>query len=360
MTSGPPLVSVIVPAYNAAHFIDATLESVLAQTYSHLEVLVVDDGSSDETSRIAEDWSRRDDRVRCWRQKNAGVGAARNFAISQALGLFLAPIDADDVWHPEKIALQIAEMERGGDSLGFVYCWSEAVDFQGKMTHRYPICTATGSVLQRHVFRNFLHNASVPLFRASALRAVGGYATRAEQGGGQGCEDWDLTLRIAERFQVGVVAQYLVGYREVPSGMSSGGTGMARSFAYLQSGLKKRNPALSPNLLRWADGFFHLYLARKCHRSGRYREALQYLQLALRADPVVAVTPHFWRVILGCCFRICWPPAPAGPDPELPEVSMEEPQALGGSVNLSLLVWYVFACIENNRWTRLTLNELPQ
>ncbi|HEY9716552.1 MAG TPA: glycosyltransferase family 2 protein, partial [Trichormus sp.] len=85
-----PLVSVIIPAYCAAEFLARTLDSVIGQTYRNIEVFVVDDGSTDETFQIAEDYSRRDPRVKVLRQNNAGAAAARNLAISHAAGEFIA------------------------------------------------------------------------------------------------------------------------------------------------------------------------------------------------------------------------------------------------------------------------------
>ena len=96
-----PLVSVIVPAYNAGPFLAATLESVLDQTHRAFEVLVVDDGSTDETATIAAAYAVRDSRIRPLTQANAGVAAARNRGIAEARGEFIAPIDADDIWFPE-------------------------------------------------------------------------------------------------------------------------------------------------------------------------------------------------------------------------------------------------------------------
>lgn len=348
---GLPLVSIIVPAYNAQRYLAATLDSVLAQTYPHFEVLVVDDGSSDATPVIAESYAQRDVRVRWWRQENAGVGAARNAAIAQAAGRYIAPIDADDLWHPEKIAAQVAEMERGSSNIGFVYCWSRVIGLEGQFLHFYPPCSAAGEVLLRHAFRNFLHNASVPLFRSSALAAVGGYATRAGQDGAQGCEDWDLTLRIAEKYQVAVAAQYLVDYREVPSGMSFGGKGMARSFAYLQAGLQRRNPDLPMCVHRWAEGFFHLYLARKSHQAQSPRDALDCLQRAFLTDPAVAFTPQFYRVLFGSGFRLFFPRPPAA----VSRQKRTDPSA--PAVTLQTWLWSLFSRIEQQRWSQLTAQE---
>src|SRR5262249_55319060 len=104
--SEAPLISVVIPAYNAARTILATLDSVLRQTISDLEVIVVDDGSTDATGQTAQ--SVGDRRVRVLRQKNAGHAAARNTAIADARGRYVAVVDADDLWLPRKLERQLA------------------------------------------------------------------------------------------------------------------------------------------------------------------------------------------------------------------------------------------------------------
>ena len=99
MTAPNPLVSVIVPAFNAAATLEETLGAVAAQTYRPIELLVVDDGSSDATGKIAEAFCRQHDFAQVIVQANAGVAAARNRAIAVAKGDYIAPLDADDIWH---------------------------------------------------------------------------------------------------------------------------------------------------------------------------------------------------------------------------------------------------------------------
>ncbi|MCS6813258.1 MAG: glycosyltransferase [Cyanobacteria bacterium] len=98
-----PLVSVVIPAYNAEKCLAETLTSVLAQTYEHLEVLVVNDGSTDGTADLASQIMLRDRRLKVITQSNAGAAAARNTGIRHAQGEYIAPIDADDLWHPQAI-----------------------------------------------------------------------------------------------------------------------------------------------------------------------------------------------------------------------------------------------------------------
>ena len=128
MTVEETLVSVIIPVRNGERLVKRTLVSALAQTYDPIEVVVVDDGSTDRTATLVEAVAARDSRVRLFRTHKAGVAAARNLAISQARGKLIAPLDADDLWHPEKIARQVGLMQSSSPKVGLVYCWSIKID----------------------------------------------------------------------------------------------------------------------------------------------------------------------------------------------------------------------------------------
>ncbi|MDF2765542.1 MAG: glycosyltransferase family 2 protein, partial [Rhodospirillales bacterium] len=127
-----PLVSVVIPAFNAERFLARTLDSVSRQTYSALEIIVVDDGSLDGTAGIVRQQAALDPRVRLIRQENAGVAAARNRGIAESDGCFVAPLDADDLWHPQKIELQLRRFEER-PSAGLVYCWSIGIDEEDRV-----------------------------------------------------------------------------------------------------------------------------------------------------------------------------------------------------------------------------------
>ncbi len=286
MTTREPIVSVVVPAYNAAAFIGEALVSVLRQTLGSLEVLVIDDGSEDETRAIVERLAREDARVRLVHQENAGVGAARNTGIRLARGVYIAPLDADDVWAPDKLQKQVARMEECGDGTGMVYCWSDLVDDTGRRVGASRPYRVEGQVARALIVRNIVGNASVPLFRAKSLSDVGGYLTRDQQGGAQGCEDWDLSLRVAERHEVRVVAEPLVAYREVASSLSFRAEAMRRSYAIMRDRLRTRNPDLRPSLLRWSAGRFHQYLASMTFKQGDYASTVRHTLRAVVADPV--------------------------------------------------------------------------
>ena len=170
-TGGPgagrtsPLVSVVVAAFNAADFIEETCRSVIQQTYSAWELIVVDDGSTDGTGDIVQSLVRSDPRLRLIRQRNGGVAAARNAGIAAASGGFLCVLDADDLWDPTKIERQLRRLQEAGPGAGFAYCWWAWVDVNGLVLDRSPRWRVEGAVLEKLVEINFTGNTSVPLFR---------------------------------------------------------------------------------------------------------------------------------------------------------------------------------------------------
>ena len=280
------LVSVIIPAFDAAKHIRQTLNSVLAQTYQALEVIVVDDGSTDATGAIVEEFVKKDARVKLVRQCNAGVGAARNTAIRMARGEYVAPLDADDFWFPKKLEKQVARMEQSGEETGVVYCWSRQVDEDGD----FVVAGSLNSSLEgrlRHalVLANILENASVPLFRAAALTRVGLYLTRIEQGGAQGCEDWDLYIRIAETLSIRVVPEILVAYRQTSSSMKVNAESMETSYAVVVQRVRQRNRDLPTASFRWSSGYFYVYLLEICDLWGHYSWSFRYWIKAVCANP---------------------------------------------------------------------------
>lgn len=297
------LVSVIIPAFNAAAYIRQTLNSVLAQTYQEIEVIVVDDGSSDATAVIVEEFSTRDDRFHLVRQSNAGVGAARNTAIRKARGRYIAPLDADDLWFPQKLEKQVACLEQGGREIALVYCWSTSTEEPGGLAFDCSH-TVEGRLLRALILRNIVGNGSVPLFRAAALEKVGPYLTRAEQGGAQGCEDWDLYLRIAEHFGIRVVPEYLMAYRQADSSMSINFDPMAISFAVVMSRARQRNGDLPCSAFRWSAGNFYRYLAQNAYHRGYYERSLHYLKQAVFADPTLLLTTNIYRTFIGSLLNI--------------------------------------------------------
>jgi glycosyltransferase involved in cell wall biosynthesis len=270
------LVTVVVPAYNAAATIGETLLSVCAQTHESLEIIVVDDGSTDATAQIVERHTRADSRITLIRQPmNTGVAAARNTAIAAGKGELIAPVDADDVWHPLKIEKQVAAMRGGGRKVGLVYTWSALLDGQSRVTALAGQYFHEGNVLTSLCEFNMVGNGSSPLMRAEAVRQVGGYDASLVGLKAQGCEDWALYLAIAERFEFAVVPEYLTGYRQLPTSMSSDIAQMWRSFSLVEEKARARRPDLGRHLREGlANMCYTSYRRAKAARSDREARAL--------------------------------------------------------------------------------------
>jgi len=296
--SASPIVSVIIAAFNARRWIGLSVASAQSQTLREIEIIVVDDGSTDDTSEVVVDMAKNDSRIRLIRQANAGVGAARNTAIRFARGRYIAPLDADDVWGARKLERQVQRMEERGERTALVYCWHQWIDENGAQLGYKSNSIIEGDARAAIILRNFIGNASVPLFRASAIDRRGAYLSRDEQDGGQGCEDWDLSIRIAERWEVGLVDEVLVGYRQSNACMSSQVPSMARSYQVVMDQARSRNLDLPITLFRWAEGHFQSYLVSKSYDGCDYRSCINAAISAILSDPLLILNQRLHELTL--------------------------------------------------------------
>jgi glycosyltransferase involved in cell wall biosynthesis len=285
-----PLVSVIIPAFNAESCIAKTLHSILKQTYPCLEVLVVDDGSTDRTAEIIREFMQMDSRIVLLEQGNAGVAAARNLGIDYARGEFIAPIDADDLWASDAIAKLVAHFQSGSPDVGVVYAWAVDIDEQDQLTGDFHAATVSGDVFNTLICHNFLGNASSTLIRKTCLDRIGGYDTQLRMKNAQGCEDWDLYLRLANHYKFSVVPQFLVGYRKAIGSMSGDFSQMARSQRMILQKVKDTVPGIPEFLYRLSFSSFYLYLAYQCHYKGNNRTTLYWLWQAFKADRIATIS----------------------------------------------------------------------
>jgi len=300
-----PLISVVIPAFNAERFLGHTLASVLAQTYPSLEVLVVNDGSTDGTAALVKSFIAQDSRVHLVYQPNSGVAAARNLGIRMACGEFIAPLDADDLWHPQALENLMEALRRAGDDTALAYAWSVDID-----EWECPLGGVHGAMIQGKVLKtllchNFIGNASATLLRRRCLDKVGDYDTSLRSHNAQGCEDWDLYLRLATQFSFTVAPQILVGYRKLPNSMSGDFSQMARSHALMLDRIKAQFPDLSPSLFHLSCSSFYLYFAHQCHAYGDPNKTLYWLRQAFQADPFTPlIRPGFYKLGLVSLVRI--------------------------------------------------------
>jgi glycosyltransferase involved in cell wall biosynthesis len=292
-----PLVSVVVPVHDGERFIGATLDSALGQTYRSLEVVVVDDGSSDRTRAIVEARAAADPRVRLVTQANRGVAAARNRGIAEARGELIAPLDADDLWDPAKIERQVRRMIEAGDDTGLVYCWWVWIDDAGAILDRSPHWRIEGHSADALLQVNYTGSASVPLFRRRCLEEAGGYDVTLRARAGDSCEDWDVALKIAERSRVAVVPSLLVGYRRRRDSMSTQTDRMWRAHTLVMNGVRQRRPELKAALVRRSQAQFALYLAGVSFWSGEYGRAVRWTLRAVPSSVTLRVLPYVIRLL---------------------------------------------------------------
>lgn len=271
--TGNDLVSIIVPAYNAAATLDETLRSIRSQTHREIEILVVDDGSEDATGEIAQRHAEQDPRLRLISQENAGVAAARNRGIAESRGEIIAPVDADDLWAPDKIERQLRALRRGGERVGLVYTWYAHIDADGNVRGMVrPM--ESGDVLELICLGNFVGNGSSALMRKSAVLEAGGYDPSLRARKAQGCEDFLLYFRIAEKHHFALVADSLTGYRQLPDNMSSDHCQMHRSWAIVAQEMHERHPELSREIT--AGGIrFTCWLLERALYTRRWRHVLR-------------------------------------------------------------------------------------
>lgn len=247
--SSDQLVSIVIPAYNAEATIDDTLRSVRAQTHGALEIIVVDDGSTDTTLFLAKRHAADDPRVEVIHQPNAGVAAARNTGLQQARSDLLAFIDADDLWAPTKIERQLQALQ--GTALprvGVVYTWTARIDSRGIVLGFNGGQLHEADVLSTILRGNFIGCGSNALFLRNALIDAEGFDTGLRTAGYEGCEDWLACSRIAETYNFVGVPEFLVGYRESTDSMSSNSQRMLGSHILSCRQTIARRPDLSRDI----------------------------------------------------------------------------------------------------------------
>ena len=200
-------VSVIIPVYNGAQFLRDALRSVLRQTHPASEILVMDDGSTDDSREVAREFAQ----VTLVEQANAGVAAARNRAVGMATSPLVAFLDQDDLWEPTKLERQVAELRRQPEA-GICVCAS-------KILHQVEDATASETIeglslpeadqVGKQIYGGLRFQPSAVMMRREAFLAVGGFDSAA-----QPCEDWDLWLRLEQAgISFAVVREPLLIYR---------------------------------------------------------------------------------------------------------------------------------------------------
>lgn len=256
-----------------------TLASVQAQILPDFEIIVVDDGSDDATPALVESAAVRDARIRLVRQDHAGVSLSRNRALALARGRFVAPLDADDLWHPEKLARQVAALDAAPGNVALVYSWFRRIDEGDHVYPGSPSPVVEGAVFHRHLDRNFISCGSTILVRAEAARAFPYDAAFTR------CEDYLFQLRLARHFAFACVPAYLTGYRRRAGSLSTHVRGMIDGHLAMYEAMALESPATAQPAIARRRAQLRVELARHHVRRGQWRAAVAAMGAGLRDDP---------------------------------------------------------------------------
>jgi glycosyltransferase involved in cell wall biosynthesis len=284
-------VSVIIPAFNSMKYLPDTLESVLQQTFTDFEVLIINDGSSDNIVQWAS--GLVDSRVKLISQENQGLSGARNTGIAHAQADYIAFVDADDLWEATKLEKQVCCLD-DHPKVGLVHTWMALVDERGKPTGRVLESYLEGDVWEKIVQWNRIACPSV-MVRRCCFDTMGGFDRSLRS-----IEDWDMWIRIATIYPFAVIKEPLAYYRQVPNSMSKNCQVMEQAFHQV---IEKTFQSVATELLYLKNrsySYANLCLAWKALQTLNrdYKLAIHYRDLAISYNPQLRYSREYIRLSL--------------------------------------------------------------
>ena len=288
------MISVVIPVYNGEKTIRETIESVLKQSLSDFELIVINDGSTDSTLDIVS--SIKDSRIKIFSYPNAGLATSQNRGIANASGEFISFIDADDLWTPDKLELQLKALQEN-PLAAVAYSWTDLIDESSQFIRPSSHITVNGDVYARLLLINFLENGSNPLIRKEALIKVGGFDESLLR-----AADWDMWLRLAASYHFVTVPSAQILYRLSANSMSEN---VHKQAGYRIKVLQKAfaNAPESLQYLRQCSfSNMYKYLMFKCFEGSLRKEkavtAAKLLWLAIKNEPSWLRSRVIWKVLL--------------------------------------------------------------
>lgn len=206
-----PKVSVVIPSYNRADYIPATIDSVLKQSFKDWELIFVDDGSTDATENILANYVKQDSRIKYFKQANSERAVARSYGMKLATGEYICLVDSDDIWYEDKLEKQITVMDASPD-LVLCYASVDRIDLSGKPTKaaRRQFQGFSGDIYKELLKRNFIPSVT-PMFRRQSFTQIGDQVTAFIP-----YEDWDFWLRLSRLGKFYHIREALGAYRLHP------------------------------------------------------------------------------------------------------------------------------------------------
>jgi glycosyltransferase involved in cell wall biosynthesis len=291
-----PQISVIIPAYNAERTIRETIESVQQQTLQDFELIVINDGSNDRTLEVVQNIN--DKRLNIFSYENGGLPTARNRGMSKANGEFIAFLDADDLWTPDKLELQLAALKQHPEA-GVAYSWTYFMEEKGESLsfHQSIRYSFEGNVYANLLVSDFIHSGSNTLIRRQAIDSVGEFDPALKS-----CEDWDYWLRLSARWPFVLVPKYQILYRRSSGAMSSKVEVMKEASLIALEKAYKAAPRELQYLKCQTLTSFHkycadLYLQHRPDNSG-VSEAQKHLWSAIHLQPKTLLDQMTQRLVI--------------------------------------------------------------
>ncbi len=274
-----PTISIIIPAYNAERTILETIASVQQQTFSDFELIVINDGSTDRTLEVLQ--SIQDERLKIFSYENGGLPTARNRGISHASGEFIALLDADDLWTPDKLELQLAALQQHPEA-GVAYSWTYFMNEKegGRSFHPCEPVFFEGNVYAKLLIGDFIYNGSNTLIRRQAIDSVGEFDPALKS-----CEDWEYWVRLAAHWNFVLVPKHQIFYRRFSGAMSSKVEVMKEASL---TAIEKAFRAAPPELQ---------FLKKHCLTNFNLYSGNLYLQHSKDMEGVNQAGLHLWKAI---------------------------------------------------------------
>jgi glycosyltransferase involved in cell wall biosynthesis len=272
-------VSVIIPNYNYGRFLSKAIQSVLDQTLPPHEIIVVDDGSSDDSTAITESFG---DKVKLLTQANAGVGAARNHGVRESTGDFIAFLDSDDYWYPRKLERQVEIFAEDAD-VGIVTCFMREFDADGNTMKMYR--QEVDGYISDKVLRfdaDVVGPGSAVVIRRDVFSKVGGFDEEREL---HPSEDWELFYRITKVSKIKYVPEVLVDYR------NHGGNGhlnirrLERAMLLGYSKIFSKDKTLDSKTRKICYSNLHNMLAGSFFTAGQYGKFIEHACKGIARNP---------------------------------------------------------------------------
>jgi glycosyltransferase involved in cell wall biosynthesis len=302
-----PSISVIIPVYNGEKTIQKTVLSILNQTFTDFELIIINDGSTDSTIEILS--NIQDSRLKVFTCSNAGLAASRNRGIDKALGDYIAFIDADDLWTPDKLEAQYKALQENPQA-AVAYSWTNSIDEAGNLVRSGSCVSASGDVHANLLLLNFLENGSNALFRRQALTEVGNFDESLTS-----AEDWDMYLRLAARYHFVVIPYPQVLYRISVNSMSANVDKLEKESLKVIERHFKQVPESLQYIKRVSIANLYKYLTFKCLEGYPRRKKgikVTFLLLNLiRYDPTMFWKKVTWKILFRSLVMTLMPPEQA-------------------------------------------------